>query len=152
MRYDLIIANGRLFDGTSGDSFIADIAIKDGKVARISTEALDAEAEQTIDATGKWVTPGFIDLHSHVADGGGQACGYTSATEAVTRMGLDWTTSVRPVYFPAFDDPTKHLPASRYGVVARDDNNRPLASVSSDWTPTGRRSRTPTSSRPSTSR
>ncbi|MDF1820978.1 MAG: amidohydrolase family protein [Alcanivoracaceae bacterium] len=65
MRYDLIIANGRLFDGTGGDSFIADIAIKDGKVARISTEALDAEAEQTIDATGKWVTPGFIDLHTH---------------------------------------------------------------------------------------
>ena len=61
---DLIIRNGRVFDG-SGNPFVrTDIAIRDGRIA--ATGALgDATAVRTIDAAGRFVAPGFIDIHSH---------------------------------------------------------------------------------------
>jgi len=61
--YDLIIRNGSIIDGTGAARYQGDVAIKDGKVATIGR--VDGEAPQTIDATGKLVTPGFIDIHTH---------------------------------------------------------------------------------------
>ena len=61
--YDLIIKNGTVIDGTGSPSFYADVAIKDGKIARIGRNLTGSE--KTIDATGLTVTPGFIDSHSH---------------------------------------------------------------------------------------
>ena len=61
--YDLIIKNGRIIDGTGSPAYHADVAVKDGKIARIARGL--AGAEQTIDASGLAVTPGFIDSHSH---------------------------------------------------------------------------------------
>jgi len=66
MRYDIIIRNGRVFDGLGGPSRVADIAIQAGKVARICESGLEgAQADRELDASGQWVTPGFIDLHTH---------------------------------------------------------------------------------------
>lgn len=62
--YDLIIRNGRVLDGTGNPWFHADIGVKAGRVAAIG-DLKQARAPQTIDATGKYVTPGFIDMHSH---------------------------------------------------------------------------------------
>ncbi len=61
--YDLIIKNGNILDGTGSPRYIADIAVKDGKIARIGKD-IEGGAEM-IDATGLTVTPGFIDSHSH---------------------------------------------------------------------------------------
>ena len=61
--YDLIIKNGNILDGTGSPRYIADIAVKDGKIARIGKD-IEGAAE-IIDATGLTVTPGFIDSHSH---------------------------------------------------------------------------------------
>ena len=61
--YDLIIKNGIIIDGTGSPSFHADVAIKDGKIARIARNLTGSQQE--IDATGLTVTPGFIDSHSH---------------------------------------------------------------------------------------
>ena len=61
--YDLIIQKGYLIDGTGEAGFVADIAIKDGKIAKIGQNL--SGAEKIIDATGLTVTPGFIDSHSH---------------------------------------------------------------------------------------
>ncbi len=61
--YDLIIKNGTVLDGTGAESFLADIAVKDGKIVKIEKE-IDG-AKNIIDATGLTVTPGFIDSHSH---------------------------------------------------------------------------------------
>lgn len=61
--YDLIIKNGRIIDGTGSPSYFADVAIKDGKIARIAKEI--EGGDQIIDARGLVVTPGFIDSHSH---------------------------------------------------------------------------------------
>ncbi len=65
MEYDLIISGGTLIDGTGADAVKADLAIKNGKIERIGDLSRDSAAE-TIDATGKIVTPGFIDLHTHL--------------------------------------------------------------------------------------
>ncbi len=65
MEYDLIISGGTLIDGTGADAVKADLAIKNGKIERIGDLSQDSAAE-TIDATGKIVTPGFIDLHTHL--------------------------------------------------------------------------------------
>jgi N-acyl-D-amino-acid deacylase len=62
-QYDVLIKNGRIFDGSGNPWFIADIAIKDGKIAAVG--ALDATAARMIDASGRFVAPGFIDIHSH---------------------------------------------------------------------------------------
>ncbi|MBR5231850.1 MAG: D-aminoacylase [Clostridia bacterium] len=61
--YDYIIKNGLLIDGTGAAPYQADLAVKDGKIARIA-ENISAEGK-VIDASGLCVTPGFIDSHSH---------------------------------------------------------------------------------------
>ena len=64
--YDLLIKNGCIIDGSGGEPFRGDVAVRDGKIAAIG-ESLSG-AERTIDAAGRAVTPGFIDIHRH-ADG-----------------------------------------------------------------------------------
>ncbi|HVN89855.1 MAG TPA: amidohydrolase family protein [Candidatus Binataceae bacterium] len=62
--YDLLIKNGMVIDGTRAPRFVDDIAIKDGKIAKIGrTQA--HEAKKVIEAEGMVVAPGFIDLHTH---------------------------------------------------------------------------------------
>lgn len=62
--YDTIIKNGLIFDGTRIPRYRGDIGIKDGLIAKIGR--LDAkDANKVIDAEGKHVCPGFIDLHTH---------------------------------------------------------------------------------------
>lgn len=61
--FDLIIKNGKVIDGTGSPAFSADVAVQDGKIARIGYHL--GEAKQVIDAAGLVVTPGFIDSHSH---------------------------------------------------------------------------------------
>jgi N-acyl-D-amino-acid deacylase len=74
-RYDLLIKSGRVMDGTGNPWFPADIAIKGGRIAAIG-QLRDAQADRVIDATGKYVTPGFIDIHSHADDGSGPRGGF----------------------------------------------------------------------------
>ena len=70
--YDIIIKNGQVIDGTGSPRYHADVAIKDGKIAKIRNR-LNDEAAKIIDAKGLVVTPGFIDSHSH-ADGAALSC------------------------------------------------------------------------------
>ncbi len=61
--YDLIIRGGTIVDGTGAPRFTGDVAIKDGLIAAVGSVKGDATDE--IDATGKIVTPGFVDVHTH---------------------------------------------------------------------------------------
>ena len=61
--YDSIIRNGTIIDGTGDDRFVADVAIKDGKIAKIGQ--ITETATDEIDAKGKLVTPGWVDIHTH---------------------------------------------------------------------------------------
>jgi N-acyl-D-amino-acid deacylase len=63
-RYDLVIRNGMIVDGARNPRYRADLAVKDGVVARIG-RVRPGEAAREIDATGLVVAPGFIDLHTH---------------------------------------------------------------------------------------
>lgn len=63
-RFDVVIRNGTLYDGTGAPGRRADVGIRDGKVAAIRTR-LEGTGAKEIDATGCWVTPGFFDLHTH---------------------------------------------------------------------------------------
>jgi len=64
--FDTIITGGRWFDGTGGASAVRDIGIRDGRVAEVSATPLTAErAREVIDARGRWVLPGIIDIHTH---------------------------------------------------------------------------------------
>lgn len=66
MSFDTVIRGGRWFDGTGAPSLIRDIGIRDGHVAAISAEPLDVTGcDQVIDAGGKWVMPGLLDIHTH---------------------------------------------------------------------------------------
>lgn len=62
--YDLIIRNGKIVDGTGEPAFTGDIAVTDGKVAAVGEVSGDASKE--IDASGLLVTPGWVDVHSHM--------------------------------------------------------------------------------------
>jgi N-acyl-D-amino-acid deacylase len=64
MRYDLILRNGLVVDGTGSPGFAADVAVQDGRIAEIGP--LDgAQAARVVDVGGNVVAPGFIDIHSH---------------------------------------------------------------------------------------
>ena len=66
MTYDVIVRNGLWFDGTGARPQRRTLGIRDGIVAAVSTEPLDETGcPDVIDAEGKWILPGFIDVHTH---------------------------------------------------------------------------------------
>ena len=62
--YDVLIKRGTIVDGTRAPRYVSDVAIKDGKVAKIGG-LRGASAGRVIDASGLIVAPGFVDLHTH---------------------------------------------------------------------------------------
>lgn len=62
--YDVIIRNGEVYDGSGDAPLNQDIAIKDGRIT-LMAPSIEGTAARTIDATGKIVTPGFVDVHTH---------------------------------------------------------------------------------------
>ena len=63
--YDLVIKGGTVIDGLQTPRYRADIAIKDGKVVQVGGNISPSAAARTIDAKGKIVAPGVVDLHTH---------------------------------------------------------------------------------------
>lgn len=70
MKYDLILKGGRLIDPAQGVDQVADLAFCDGRVAAIGASIPAGEGADVRDVAGRIVTPGFIDLHTHVYWGG----------------------------------------------------------------------------------
>ena len=65
-RYDLLITGGEVIDPDSGYHGRLDVAISEGKIAAVEPGLDPARAAQTIDASGQIVTPGLVDLHTHI--------------------------------------------------------------------------------------
>lgn len=66
--YDLVVKGGRVIDPAQNIDSIMDVAAADGKVVKIAADIPARESKQVFDATGKIVTPGLIDGHTHVYD------------------------------------------------------------------------------------
>jgi N-acyl-D-aspartate/D-glutamate deacylase len=64
MSYDIVIRGGQIVDGTGAEPVAGDVAIKDGLIAAVGT--VKGEGEKEIDAAGHMVTPGFVDIHTHL--------------------------------------------------------------------------------------
>jgi dihydroorotase len=64
--YDLLIRGGKVIDPSQDLEALRDVAIANGKIARVETNIPAAQAHKVISASGKIVTPGLIDIHTHV--------------------------------------------------------------------------------------
>ncbi len=64
---DLLIRNGRIIDGTGNNWYYGDLAVKNGRIVAIGRQ-LNCSATKTIDASNMIVSPGFIDVHTHIED------------------------------------------------------------------------------------
>ena len=62
--YDLLILNGRIVDGTGNPWFVGDVGINGGSIVKVGK--ITGNATRTVDATGLIVSPGFIDVHTHI--------------------------------------------------------------------------------------
>ena len=90
--YDLLIKGGTVVDPSQNIHGVNDIAIEDGKIARIAPDIDASESSQVVEVKGKVVTPGLIDLHTHVFAGvnstgvepniGGVRAGVTTMVDA----------------------------------------------------------------------
>ena len=65
LEYDILIKNANVFDGSLKPAFQADVAITDDIIVKVA-ESINGEAKRVIDANGLHVSPGFIDMHTHV--------------------------------------------------------------------------------------
>src|SRR6266498_2112304 len=65
-QYDLLIKNGHVIDPKNNIDRIKDIAVANGKTAKVDNDIPAAQSKKTIDATGLYVVPGLIDIHTHV--------------------------------------------------------------------------------------
>ncbi len=118
MQYDLMLSGGLVIDGTGKKPYKANVCIENGKIARITTAAV--EAAEILDVTGFAVTPGFIDTHSHsdanfLLDAPTEsklAQGVT--TEIIGNCGM----SVLPTTEPYFEEMDKYVQLN-YGIHAR---------------------------------
>ncbi|WP_425049742.1 amidohydrolase/deacetylase family metallohydrolase [Psychromarinibacter sp. S121] len=102
MSFDLLLRNGHVIDPAQGIDGVQDVALKDGKVAAIGPD-LGGDAKEVSDLSGLIVTPGLIDLHTHVYWGGtslGIDADLFAKTSAVTTA-VD-TGSAGPGNYPGF--------------------------------------------------
>ena len=67
-QYDLVITGGRVIDPARGVDQVADVAVRGDVIADVGAD-LNTDQARVIDASGLLVTPGLIDLHTHVAGG-----------------------------------------------------------------------------------
>jgi dihydroorotase len=74
--YDLLLQGGHVLDAKNHIDAAMDVAIKDGKVAKVAPHIASSDALKTVDAKGLYVTPGLIDIHVHVYNGTGERDSY----------------------------------------------------------------------------
>ncbi len=64
--YDLVISGGRVLDPSRGLDAVRDVGIREGRIAAVTSRIASESARRVVDAAGKLVVPGLIDLHAHV--------------------------------------------------------------------------------------
>jgi N-acyl-D-aspartate/D-glutamate deacylase len=114
-RYDVVVVNGRVIDGSGNPWFAADVAINNGRITKIGK--VDPKlGKKVIDAKGMIVTPGFIDLHTHtdmpaIADGNAES----AVRQGVTLDVIGESETVAPLKGAVLEE-YKEDAKRRYGV------------------------------------
>ena len=67
--FDLLVRGGTVIDPAQGLHAKLDVAISDGRIAKVAADIAESDAKEVVDATGMYVTPGLIDIHVHVYRG-----------------------------------------------------------------------------------
>lgn len=103
--FDLLITNAQVVDGSGGAPYAGALAIKDGRIAAVG-DVGTGTATRVIDAKGRAISPGFIDLHSHsdmplITDGNGQS----KIRQGVTTEVIGESGSVAPRKQPSATQP-----------------------------------------------
>jgi dihydroorotase len=75
-KYDLLLQGGHVIDAKSGIDAVRDVAIAEGKIAEVAAKIDPAQAFKVVNVAGLYVTPGLIDIHTHVYTGTGERSSY----------------------------------------------------------------------------
>lgn len=95
--YDLLIKGGHVIDPKNEIDGIMDIAIKEGKIARVASNIAEDSAEKVVNASGLYVTPGLIDIHSHNYHGTEPGRAYSNSFSALPPDGFTFRSGVTTV-------------------------------------------------------
>jgi len=101
---DILITNGRVIDPARGTDEVADVAIRGGRIARVGK--VRGKARETIDAAGRIVCPGLIDLHVHCREPGHEEEETIATASAAAVAGGFTTICAMPNTHPPLDDDT----------------------------------------------
>jgi dihydroorotase len=95
-KYDLLLRGGHVIDARNGTNEVRDVAIRSGVIAAVAPRLDPAGAAQTIDVSGLYVTPGLVDIHTHVYAGTGEPNSY-AGDNSVYPDGFTFRTGVTTV-------------------------------------------------------
>lgn len=102
----ILIRNGRLLDPESGLDEVGDIAIADGRIVQLGGRIDDFTPEKSVDATGRWVIPGLIDLSARLREPGAtRKADIASESHAAAAAGIT-TLVMPPDTHPVMDSPS----------------------------------------------
>ncbi len=95
--YDLLLDGGHVIDPRNGIDRPMDVAISDGTIALVADDISPSEATRVVDATGLYVTPGFIDIHAHVYYGVQPDEAYSNGFNSIPPDGFTFRSGVTTV-------------------------------------------------------
>jgi dihydroorotase len=95
--YDLLLKGGHLIDARNGIDRPMDVALRDGRVARVAMEIPSAAATRVVDARGLYVSPGFVDIHSHNYYGVEPNSAYSNGFNSLPPDGFTFRSGVTTV-------------------------------------------------------
>lgn len=113
--YNTLIKGGRVIDAKNNINALMDVAIKDGKIAKVAPNIDAALAEQLVNAKGMYVTPGLIDIHAHVFWGTQPNSYLSNGDVGVTADGFSFRSGVTTLVdcggagFKSFDTFKKNI-------------------------------------------
>ncbi len=123
-KYDLLLRGGHVIDARNSINAVRDVAIAEGKVAAVAAELNPADALKTIDVSGLYVTPGLIDIHTHVYTGTGEPRSYAGDNSVypdgfALRVGVTTVVDAGGSGWRNFDDfKTRVIDRSKTRVLA----------------------------------
>ena len=124
--YDLVINNGRVMDPETLFDGVANVGIKDGRIAEISKTPL--KGAKTIDATGKIVAPGFIDTHFHFQ----MPVGYSLGLRDGLTSSMDFEMGCAGSYIAAWYKAREGVTEANYGCAVSHEFARAMFIDGSD--------------------